>query len=526
MKAWAAALLLSASVSAAAWAQTDSADRALLDAVKANESEAALEAVRQRGVNVDLREPDGSTALLYATHNEDLELVRQLIRRDANVNAVNDYGVSPLQEAASVGNAELIDILLKAGADVESRNHEGQTALMAVARTGRADAARILIDAGADVNAAENWGGQTALMWAAAQGQADMIRLLIEAGADPNAQAPARDWVRLTSEPRIKEMFSGGFTPLIYAARQGCAECVQALIDGGADPDKADPEGVTPLIAALLNAHFAAAAALVERGADVNKWDWWGRTPLYAAADLNITPNGARADLPSTDTVTGVDIARMLIERGADVNIRLKNTPPPRNIVFDRGADDRALTTGATPLLRAAYGGDLEMMQLLLENGARYDIPNSNGLTPFAAAAGDGGTRGANKTEAVVVQAMDMLLAAGADVNEAGAGGQIPLHSAVRSNQMEVVRFLIGKGGDLQAKDARGLIPRDYATGRADQLGFGGNNVVGLLPEMADLVENAMREQGIPVPPREAPLTTEELIAAGRGQVTSGLASN
>jgi ankyrin repeat protein len=525
MKAWAAALLLSASVSAAAWAQTDSADRALLDAVKANESEAALEAVRKRGVDVDLREPDGSTALLYATHNEDVELVRQLIRRGADVDAVNDYGVSPLQEAAAVGNAELIDILLQAGADVESRNHEGQTALMAAARTGRTDAAQILIDAGADVNAAENWGGQTALMWAAAQGQADMIRLLIEAGADPNAQAPARDWVRLTSEPRIKEMFSGGFTPLIYAARQGCAECVHALIDGGADLDKADPEGVTPTIAALLNAHFAAAAALIERGADPNKWDWWGRTPLYAAADLNITPNGARTDLPSMDTVTGVDVARMLIERGADVNLRLKNTPPPRNIVFDRGADGQ-LTTGATALVRAAYGGDLEMMRLLLENGARIDIPNKDGVTPFAAAASDGGTRGALKTEDVTVQAMQMLVDAGADVNQRGRGGVTPLHTAARANRLLVAQFLIDTGADLQAEDARGLIPRDFATGRADQLGFGGNNVVGLLPEMADLIENAMREQGMEVGPREAPLTTEELIAAGRGQASAGLAED
>jgi ankyrin repeat protein len=525
MKAWAAALFLSAAVSASAWAQDAAPGSALLDAVRAKDSETAMQLVRQRGVDVDAREPDGSTALMWAAHHEDAELVRQLIRRGADVNAVNDYGVFAMQEAAAVGNAEILELLLGAGADVESPNLEGQTALMAVARTGRTDAAQVLIDAGADVNAVESWGGQTALMWAAAQSQADMIRTLIAAGADPDAQAPARDWVRLTSEPRIKEMFSGGFTPLIYAAREGCAACVHALIDGGADPDKHDPDGQTPIIAALLNSHFAAAAALVERGADPNKWDWWGRTPLYAAADMNITPNGARIDLPSMDVVTGLDVARMLLEAGADPNLRLKNNPLPRNIVFDRGQDGQ-MTTGATALMRAAYGGDLEMMNLLLDNGARVDIPNIDGVSAFSAATASGGTRTGSKTDQIMIEAMEILLDNGADVNERGRGGVTPLHTAARGNRLQVAEMLIARGADLSAADSRGLIPRDYAIGRADQLGFGGNNVVGLLPEMADLIEAAMREQGMEVGPREAPLTTEELIAAGRGRVTGGLAAD
>ncbi len=521
MKAWAAALLLTAAAPAAALAADDPS---LIGAVKSRDVDAAMDLAKKRGVDVNAAEPDGSTALLWAAHYEDAELVRQLIRKRADVNAANDYGVTPLQEAAAVGNTGIIELLLDAGADPESPNPEGQTALMAVARTGNVAAAELLLDAGADVNAREQWGGQTALMWAAAQGQPEMIDVLLEAGADPNARATARDWERrLTSEPRIKEMFSGGLSPLLYAAREGCVACIDHLIAGGADPDITDPDGATPLIAALLNFKFDAAKALIEAGADVNKWDWWGRTPLYAAADMNVVPQGARPDLPSMDETTGLDIATMLLDRGADPNIRLKNTPPPRNIVYDRGADDQALTTGATPLLRAAYGGDLEMLQLLIDRGARIDIPNGYGLTPFAAAAGSGGTRGSMKTEDTVVEAMGILLDGGADVNEAGQGGQAPLHSAARANRLKVAQFLIDQGADLTAEDDRGLIPRDYATGRADRLGFGGNNVVGLLPEMADLIEAAMREQGIPVPERQAPLTTEELIAAGRGEVTAGL---
>lgn len=520
MKAWAAALFLSAAVSASAWAQTTSGETFLIDALKAGDRETAMELVRQRRVDVDAKEPDGSTALMYAAYTEDVELARQLIRRDADVNAVNDYGVSAMQEAAMVGNAEFIEILLEAGADVESPNLEGQTALMAAARTGRVDAARLLIEAGADVNAVENWGGQTALMWAAAQGHADMLRLLLEAGADPNAQAAARDWVRLTSEPRIKEMFSGGFTALIYAAREGCEACIPVLVEGGADPDKADPDGQTPLLAALLNSHFATAAALVEAGADPNKWDWWGRTPLYAAADMNITPNGARADLPSMDTVTGVDVARMLIEAGADVNLRLKNTPPPRNIVFDRGQDG-LLTTGATPLLRAAYGGDLEMMNLLLEHGAEVNLPNIDGVTPFGAAAATGGTRTGKKTEEVAMQTMRILLEHGADVNERGRGGLTPLHTAARGDRLELAQMLIEHGADVAAKDARGLTPLDHVTGKADSQSFGARNVIGVLPEMADYLESVMRERGIPVPPREAPPSTAEIVERGRAELAA-----
>ncbi len=514
-----AAALVLAFAPAVAWSASP-----LLEAVKSRDTDTAMELARQRGVDVNAVEADGSTALLWAAHYEDEDLVRELIRRRADVNRANDYGVAPMQLAAAAGNAEIIRMLLRAGADVESPNPEGQTALMAVARTGNLEAARLLIRAGADVNAAEEWGGQTALMWAAAQHHPDMIRLLIEAGANADAQAAVRDWERrLTSEPRIKELFSGGFTPLLYAAREGCVECVRALIEAGANPDKSDPDGVTPLLAALLNFRFDTAAYLVEAGADPNKWDWWGRTPLYAAADMNITPQGARADLPSTDLTTGVDVARMLLERGADPNLRLKNVPPPRNIVFDRGVDDGVLNTGATPLLRAAYGADLEMLELLMAHGARPDIPNANGTTPVFAVAGPGGTRAPDKNQRDIVAALEIMAAHGVDVNEAGAGGQTPLMASIRRNYLDVVAWLADHGADLQAVDTRGRTPRDYAIGRADQLGFGGNNVVGLLPEMADLVEAKMREQGLEVGPRLPPLTTEELIAAGRGQATAGL---
>src|SRR5215216_4713221 len=142
----------------------------LVDAAKAGDKAAAFALIEKR-VDVNAPDTDGSTALHWAVHNNDLELVQRLIRAGADVKAANEYGATPMSEAAVVANAALLDALLKAGADVESPNADGQTALMVVARTSEVEAARVLLKRGANVNAVEKWRGQTALMWAAAQSQ-------------------------------------------------------------------------------------------------------------------------------------------------------------------------------------------------------------------------------------------------------------------------------------------------------------------------------------------------------------------
>src|SRR5690606_2795294 len=193
----------------------------------------------------------------------------------------NLFGVTPMMLAAGRGGAGLIELLLDAGADVESPNSEGQTALMVVARTGQVEAAQLLLGRGADVHAREDWGGQTALMWAAAQSQPEMIRLLVKAGARVDEHSTVRDWQRrVTAEGRPKDMYRGGLTPLLFAAREGCIPCIDALLDAGADINLDDPDGVTALIMALLNRHWDTAKFLIEAGADVNLWDFYGQTPL------------------------------------------------------------------------------------------------------------------------------------------------------------------------------------------------------------------------------------------------------
>jgi ankyrin repeat protein len=513
------------------------ADTTLLDAAEQSDRATALRLLA-KGANPNAPGPDGTTAIMWAAANDDLELVRALIKAGANVTLKNQFGTSALTEAAIIGSVPVIDALLKAGADPNTRNPEGETPLMAVARSGKVEAARTLLEAGADINAKENWGGQSALMWAAAQGQAEMVRLLASRGADVNARSVIRQWERkVITEPRPKDMNKGGFTPLLYAAREGCVECARHLIAAGADPDLEDPERITPLNMALLNLHFEFAAYMIKAGADVDKWDLFGRSPIYMAADVSTLPvkgNGAMAVLPSEDSLTALDVAKMLLDAGANPNLQLKRRPPYRDVPQDRGGDT-ILAQGATPLLRAARAGDAPFVELLLKHKALVDLPSKEGVTPLMAAAGvEFGTRvtrGRNRTNEGVLATMRLLLDAGADINArmvteprgvvddsasqraaaaAGRGGrssQVPsalavphqtaLHGAAERGFTAFVKFLADNGADLQAKDASGRTPLDLARG----VGVPGIRQAARepFPETVALLESLMSAKGIPL---------------------------
>lgn len=419
--------------------------------------------------DVNQRALDGTTALHWAVYHDDVELIDRLLAAGADPNAKNDYGSTPMSEAAVRGNVDVMRKLLKRGADVESPNADGQTALMIVARTNNVDAARLLVRHGADVNAREKWRGQTALMWAAAEARPDMVRYLISCGADVNARSNVNEWERqVTAEPRVQARPSGGFTPLLYAARKGCTECARALIEGGADKDLTDPDGVSPLLLATLNFNFDVAAFLVEVGADVDKWDHWGRSALYAAVDANTLPTGGRADRPSLDETSSLELIERLLQAGANPNLQLKLFPPHRSLRDDRGAD-MMLTVGTTPLIRAAKAGDVAAMRLLLEHGAHPDLATLDGITPLMAAAGLGSspidTRGRYKTEAQAIEAVEVLLAAGADIHARARNGQTALHGAARWGWNELIRALVAHDADVMVADVQGRTPADIAKG-------------------------------------------------------------
>jgi ankyrin repeat protein len=441
---------------------------------------------------------DGTTPLHYAAYNNDAAAVERLIKAGADVNAKNEYGSTPLLEAASNGNAEIIEKLLKAGADPNLGGPDGMTALMLVARNTNVKAAKLLLDHHADPNAAEQQKKQTALMWAAAQKQPEMVKLLIRYGADVNARmvvnptatalfstATPLEWLsNVTTEPRATYRTPGGLTPLLYATREGCLECVKALVDGGAKVDLQDPEGVTPLIMAVTNMHFDTAAYLIKAGANVDKWDWWGRSALYCAVDVNTIPHGGRPDRPSLDETTSLQVIEMLLAAGANPNLQLKLLPPYRNVGADRGVDGM-LTIGATPLLRAAKALDAPSVVLLLKYGANPNLPNMRGTTPVMAAAGlgsvDADTRGVFTTEDTAQRSVDtlkLLLDAGGEINaKDNIRGQTPLHGAAFWGWNPAVELLVARGADLNAKDNQGKTVIDSALGKAGGNSRGGQRI-------------------------------------------------
>jgi uncharacterized protein len=468
-------------------AGTARSEEHLADLIQAGRRADALELVRN-GADVDAAQGDGTTPLHWAVYRIDGELVDALLARGASPDVVNRYGSSPLAEAVKIGDARLVAKLLEAGADVESPNEDGQTALMLAARAGALEVAEALVDHGADVNARESWRGQTALMWAADAAAPDVAEFLIAQGAEVDLRAFANDWsVQITSEPRAQYRPTGGLTPLLYAARSGCTRCAVAMLDAGADIDRPNPDGVTPLMIAIDNFRFDTARTLLARGANPHTWDWWGRTPLYVAVDMS-SYRGRPGERPDDGTTSALELVRLLLDAGVNPSPQLNMHRPGRGGNTSRFVDD-LLTTGATPLLRAAIGHDRDVVGLLLAEGAPVDLPNVMGVTPLMGAAGMGVSQRdrrldfAGDVEARAIATIDLLLAAGADVNaqvEDIAGrtariarpstmtereGQTALYGAIKWGWASVVSDLIEHGARVDVVDALGKSPLDAALG-------------------------------------------------------------
>jgi uncharacterized protein len=470
-------MLLAPSVDASAQAQ-------LADRIQSGDRRAALAMIAD-GADVKQAQSDGTTPLHWAVYRIDRELVGALLRKGARPDALNRYGSSPLAEAVKVADAELVGMLLEAGASAILANEDGQTPLMLAARTGNVKVAELLVRQGADVNARERFRDQSAVMWAAAQGHADMVAFLVSKGADLSVRAQANDWsTQITNEPRVQYRPTGGLTPLLYAARAGCLGCVQVMVKAGADKDRPNPDGMTPMIMAIDNGYPVVARFLLEQGANPHTWDWWGRTPLYVA----VTMRGGQDSRQGARSPESLALIEALLEAGANPNAQLLFKEPSRGGRDNRFRDD-LLTTGATPLLRAAQTFDNDVVRALLARGALVDLPNASGVTPFMAAAGVGtrtaaGVLGAGPPENVVqlsLATMEILRTAGADVNAritdvtsltariarantlTGRQGQTTLFFAAESGRTDVVRYLLEHGGTADLVDDMGRKPIDLA---------------------------------------------------------------
>jgi uncharacterized protein len=484
--------------------QAQATPAALAHLIQTGNRKAALDKIRA-GADVNEAQPDGTRPIHWAVYRVDYELVDALIARKTKVDVTNEFGATPLAEAAKLGDARLVKKLLDAGAGPEAANSDGQTALMLAIKTGELPLVEMLLKAGANANAVEKFHNQTPLMWAAAapKNAGEMVRMLLAKGASVKARALWSDWPsQITSEPRAQYRPVGGLTALLYAAREGCYDCVEALLAAGADPNVPTPEGVTALMMALDNDQTSVAKLLLDRGANPNLWDWWGRTALYivvdrkeggssgglrlgeaALRDAPPPPKPIAATGTSQPPVSYMEMVRALLDADVDVNTQLNMHRPSRGGNSGRFIDP-LLSTGCTPLLRATMGADMEVAQALLAKGAQPNI-NGMGLTPFLVAAGVGtGNRGGTGLAAASsaggplnMPLVQLLLDHGADVNAQVSGtttyslrisrapssneGMTALHVAALTGNTDFVRYLLGKGANASIADASGRKPID-----------------------------------------------------------------
>src|SRR5580698_6793601 len=351
----------------------------LASLIQEGNHKAALAQIRA-GADVNAAQPDGTRAIHWAVYKVDYELLDALIAKKAKVEVANEFGSTPLAEAAKLADARMVRALLDAGAKPDTPNQDGETALMLAIKTGELPVVQMLIKAGANVNARETFHNQTALMWAAAapKNGGEMVKLLLSKDADVRPRALYSDWdSQITSEPRAQYRPVGGLTALLYAARDGCYECVKALNGAGADVNVPTPEGVTPLMIALDNDYNDVAKLLLDRGANPNLWDWWGRTPLYIAIDrrdsvLSPLKTGLLAidvehrSRPVTHAaghppVSSLEIINDLLGAGVDLNPQLNMHRPSRGGNSGRFVEE-FYNTGCTPLLRATIANDVEVV--------------------------------------------------------------------------------------------------------------------------------------------------------------------
>jgi ankyrin repeat protein len=410
----------------------------LADAVERRDSARAQQLLAQR-TDVNAPQGDGATALHWAVHWDDLQLIERLIRAGAAVDAANVYGVTPLWLACLNASAQAAERLLEADANANAALRTGETLLMRAARTGNPRLAKALLAHGAKVDARERVQGQTALMWAAAQGHGDVSRILIENGADPRARSAT------------------GFTPLLFAARSGDVISARALLDAGVDVNDAAPDGATALLVAVASAQEEVAQLLLARGADPNRADTLGYTPLHATVWKPSAKAGLFRERAS------VALVEALLARGADPNARMTKDPPAvaGSYFFQSGL------VGATPYWLAAKGAYVDLMRTLAGGGAHVTLSNKDGNTPVMVAAGLGqGSGPGSVPEKALIEAVRTAIELGGDVNGVNANGQTAAHGAAAAGFDAILKVLAEHGANLNVKDKRGQTPLAAAQAR------------------------------------------------------------
>ena len=462
-------------------------DRRLV-AAAADQDRPRVDTLIEEGVDVDVARADGSTALLWAAHWDDLEVAELLLAAGADPNAADDHGVTPLERAAENASLEMVEQLLVGGADAAVSQGSGLTPLMTAARTGHLGVVRALIDGGAEVNTKTFETNSTALMWALAAPHPEIVQLLLERGADPTIET------------------TPGFTPLMFAARNGDVGMAEALLGAGIDVNDTSSDGTHVLPFAIAAGRSAFALFLLEQGADPNSW-MGGVSALHAAAGGVATwlsewtrlhgPIGGRR-LSNSDRLALVE---SLLARGANPNARIASSAMlmyyigyPKKGAFEPFAPGTGDLRGATPLWVAAFemngapsliysvlpsfqNSSVDVLRVLLAAGADVSLTTDDGTSSLMAAAGLGKAtytprepRGVRSPSAEA--AVRVLVEAGAAINSVNEADFTALHGATFRGLNEVIEYLVSQGADIDARDFRGRTAYRMAEGAKQSFQF------------------------------------------------------
>lgn len=423
------------------------ADRPPLVAAAKSGDPAALRALVQQRADVNAADGDGTTALHWASHRDDLDSAGLLVRAGANVNAANDLGATPLWLASQNGSASLVRVLLQAGADPNLALLLGETPLMVASRSGSTAVVEQLLLKGARVDA-RGARGQTALMWAAAQQHPEVVAVLLANGADVHSRSDV--WSQVMAVPPHgvplynKVIPHGGDTALLFAARSGDLASATLLLTAGANVNDLDAWGVSAVVLAAHSGFDELVALLLARGADPNAAAA-GFTALHAAIMHR-----------------SVAMVSALLARGADPNAPLETWTPTRRSSKDYHFAPELV--GATPYWLAARFTAPEVMQLLLEHGANARVvhqghyhaeepvqPRSHVTTAVMAATGMGGGTAwvppdRREREHLMLAAVTLAVKHGVDVNAVNTDGRSALDAARALKFERVAAFLVEHG--------------------------------------------------------------------------------
>lgn len=434
----------------------------LLEAAKNRKHEEVHSLLKGKAVDVNAAKADGTTALHWAAHWNDMEMVDMLIAAGAVPDPANDYGVTPLWEACFNRGEDMVLKLLDAGAGASAKLVTGESVLMKCAQTGSGKAVEALINAGSDVNARESRNGQTALMWAAAGGHSTIVKLLLGHGAEVSSRT------------------KGGFTPLLFAARSGDLNSARLLLEAGADPNEATAKQGNALIIASAGGHEALALFLLSKGADPVAADEYGITALHYAIRSGLaTLNGIRYDPVYRISPSNMPaLAKALLESGADPNAQIIKE-------HQLGPDGSPFSmVGATPLMLAAVSTDVELMHKMEEFEADPQINSADGNTLLMAAAraactGSCAFQGGNNEISeediqLSLQAVKAVVDMGIDVNASNEEGRTAMHMAAFTGADAVVQYLAEHGANVNVKDKNGETPWSMASGISPGLRYRG----------------------------------------------------